>query len=39
MPYLLDTCAILLIAENTTDLSAATLRLIDEAPAGGESTA
>lgn len=34
MPYLLDTCAILFIAENTTDLSAATLKLIDEAPAG-----
>lgn len=34
MPYLLDTCAILFIAGNTTDLSAATLKLIDEAPAG-----
>jgi len=29
--YLLDTCAILFVAENTTDLSAATLRLIDTA--------
>jgi len=34
MPYLLDTCAILFIAENTTDLSAGTLKLIDAAPAG-----
>ncbi|HOB97804.1 MAG TPA: type II toxin-antitoxin system VapC family toxin [Verrucomicrobiota bacterium] len=34
MRYLLDTCAILFIAENATDLSAATLRLIDDAPAG-----
>lgn len=34
MPYLLDTCAILFIAENTTDLSPATLRTIDAAPAG-----
>lgn len=33
MPYLLDTCAILFIAENTGDLSSATLKLIDEAPA------
>ena len=34
MPYLLDTCAILYVAENTADLSAATLRLIDAAAAG-----
>jgi len=34
MPYLLDTCAILFVAEKTTDLSAATLGLIDAAPAG-----
>jgi PIN domain nuclease of toxin-antitoxin system len=34
VPYLLDTCAILFIAENTADLSAATLKLIDAAPAG-----
>lgn len=34
MPYLLDTCAILFIADNTSDLSAATLRLIDDAPLG-----
>jgi PIN domain nuclease of toxin-antitoxin system len=34
MPYLLDTCAILFIAENTTDLSPATLKLIDEAAVG-----
>lgn len=34
MPYLLDTCAILFIAENTTDLSPATVKLIDAAPAG-----
>lgn len=34
MPYLLDTCAILFVAENTADLSAATLKLIDAAPAG-----
>ena len=34
MPYLLDTCAILFIAEHTTDLSPATLKLIDAAPAG-----
>ena len=34
MPYLLDTCAILFIAEKTTDLSVATLGLIDAAPAG-----
>jgi len=34
MPYLLDTCAILFIAENTADLSPATLKLIDAAPAG-----
>lgn len=31
MPYLLDTCAILFIAENTKDLSSATLKLIDAA--------
>ncbi len=35
MPYLLDTCAILFVAENTTDLSPATLKLIDGA-SGGE---
>ncbi|MCL5096787.1 MAG: type II toxin-antitoxin system VapC family toxin [Candidatus Omnitrophica bacterium] len=35
MPYLLDTCAILFIAEKTADLSPATLRLIDAAPSGG----
>jgi PIN domain nuclease of toxin-antitoxin system len=34
MPYLLDTCAILFIAENTRDLSPATNQLIDKAPAG-----
>lgn len=34
MPYLLDTCAVLFIAENTTDLSPATLRVIGEAPPG-----
>jgi PIN domain nuclease of toxin-antitoxin system len=34
MPYLLDTCAILFVAENTSDLSATTLRLIDAAPIG-----
>lgn len=34
MPYLLDTCAILFIAENTTDLSPATLKVIDTATAG-----
>jgi PIN domain nuclease of toxin-antitoxin system len=34
MPYLLDTCVILFIAENTTDLSPATLKLMDAAPAG-----
>lgn len=34
MPYLLDTCAILFIAEQTSDLSPATLRLIDAAPEG-----
>ena len=34
MPYLLDTCAILFIAEHTADLSPATLKLIDAAPAG-----
>ncbi|MCX6904930.1 MAG: type II toxin-antitoxin system VapC family toxin [Verrucomicrobia bacterium] len=31
MPYLLDTCAILFIAENTGDLAPATLKLIDAA--------
>jgi PIN domain nuclease of toxin-antitoxin system len=34
MPYLLDTCAILFIAEHTADLSPATLKLIDAAPPG-----
>lgn len=34
MPYLLDTCAILFTTEKTTDLSAATLKLIDMAPPG-----
>ena len=34
MPYLLDTCAVLFIAENTADLTSATLKLIDAAPAG-----
>lgn len=34
MAYLLDTCAILFIAENTADLSQATLKLIDAAPPG-----
>lgn len=34
MRLLLDTCAILFIAEQTADLSAATLSLIDAAPAG-----
>ena len=34
MGYLLDTCAIFFIAGNTGDLSASTLRLIDEAAAG-----
>ena len=34
MPFLLDTCAIVFIAENTADLSPATLQLIDAAPAG-----
>ena len=34
MPYLLDTCAVLFVAENTADLSPATLKLIDAAPAG-----
>lgn len=34
MPYLLDTCAILFIAEGTADLSLATLKLIESAPAG-----
>lgn len=33
MPYLLDTCAVLFIAENTTELSPATFKLIDAAPA------
>lgn len=34
MAYLLDACAILFIAEHTADLSQATLKLIDAAPAG-----
>ncbi len=34
MPYLLDTCAILFIAENTADLAPATLKLIGAAPPG-----
>ncbi len=34
MPYLLDTCAILFVAGNTSDLSGATLDLIDSASAG-----
>ena len=34
MAYLLDTCAILFIAEGSTDLSAETLQRIDEAPQG-----
>jgi PIN domain nuclease of toxin-antitoxin system len=34
MPYLLDTCAILFIAENTADLSPASLKLIGAASAG-----
>lgn len=34
MPYLLDTCAILFIAEHTADLSAGTLERIDAAPPG-----
>ena len=34
MPYLLDTCAVLFVAENTADLSPATLKVIDAAPAG-----
>jgi PIN domain nuclease of toxin-antitoxin system len=34
MPYLLDTCAILFVAEKTADLSPATLKLIDAAPPG-----
>ena len=34
MPYLLDTCAILFVAENTSDLSVTTLRLLDAAPTG-----
>ncbi len=34
MPYLLDTCAILFIAEHTANLSPATLKLIDDAPPG-----
>ncbi len=34
MPYLLDTCAILFVAEKTADLSAATLSLLGTAPAG-----
>jgi PIN domain nuclease of toxin-antitoxin system len=34
MPYLLDPCALLFIAGGTADLSTATLRLMDAAPAG-----
>lgn len=34
MPYRLDTCAILFVAEKTTHLSPATLKLIDEASPG-----
>ena len=34
MPYLLDTCTILYVAEKTPHLSAATLNLIDSAPEG-----
>lgn len=34
MPYLLDTCAILFVAQGTTNLSRATLKLIDQAPPG-----
>ncbi|OYV07493.1 MAG: PIN domain nuclease [Verrucomicrobiales bacterium VVV1] len=34
MPFLLDTCAILFIAEGTTELSPETLRQIDAAPPG-----
>ena len=34
MRYLLDTCAILFIAEKTSDLSPATLDLIEAAPTG-----
>ena len=34
MPYLLDTCAILFIADNTADLSPTTIQVIDAAPAG-----
>ena len=34
MPYLLDTCAILFIAEHTADLSPATLKVIGAAPPG-----
>ena len=34
MPYLLDTCAILFVAEHTSDLSVTTLRLLDAAPIG-----
>lgn len=34
MPYLLDTCTLLFVAENTADLSPATLKLIDAAPPG-----
>ena len=34
MPYLLDTCAILFVAEKTSDLSPATLARIDSAPPG-----
>jgi PIN domain nuclease of toxin-antitoxin system len=34
MPYLLDTCAVLFVAESTADLSPATLGLIGSAPPG-----
>lgn len=34
MPYLLDTCAILFVAEDTGDLSPTTLKLIEAAPPG-----
>ena len=34
MQYLLDTCAIIFVAENASDLSAATLKLLDAAAPG-----
>lgn len=34
MSYLLDTCAILFVAEKTADLSTATLDLLEQAPPG-----